>query len=100
MAPPELKSAFSVLFHRFTARITELMKVLKDLNAGKYERTMVSQQDKGRDERWFWFPSGSGCPEELLANSFCPCDADTVEKLSLVPGSGRIVNKDHIIKYG
>lgn len=32
---------------RFTARIVELMKVLKDLNAGKYERTMVSQQEKG-----------------------------------------------------
>uniref|UniRef100_A0A3Q4HA51 ATP-binding cassette, sub-family D (ALD), member 3a n=1 Tax=Neolamprologus brichardi TaxID=32507 RepID=A0A3Q4HA51_NEOBR len=30
----------------FTARIVELMKVLKDLNAGKYERTMVSQQEK------------------------------------------------------
>uniref|UniRef100_A0A8C5HYV9 ABC transporter domain-containing protein n=1 Tax=Gouania willdenowi TaxID=441366 RepID=A0A8C5HYV9_GOUWI len=30
----------------FTARITELIKVLKELNAGKYERTMVSQQEK------------------------------------------------------
>uniref|UniRef100_A0AAQ5ZWL1 ATP-binding cassette sub-family D member 3 n=1 Tax=Amphiprion ocellaris TaxID=80972 RepID=A0AAQ5ZWL1_AMPOC len=30
----------------FTARITELMKVLKELNAGRYERTMVSQQEK------------------------------------------------------
>uniref|UniRef100_A0A8C3AK02 ATP-binding cassette sub-family D member 3 n=1 Tax=Cyclopterus lumpus TaxID=8103 RepID=A0A8C3AK02_CYCLU len=30
----------------FTSRITELMKVLKELNAGKYERTMVSQQEK------------------------------------------------------
>lgn len=28
----------------FTARITELMQVLKDLNQGKYERTMVSQE--------------------------------------------------------
>uniref|UniRef100_A0A8C7LG82 ATP-binding cassette, sub-family D (ALD), member 3b n=1 Tax=Oncorhynchus kisutch TaxID=8019 RepID=A0A8C7LG82_ONCKI len=32
----------------FTARITEIMKVLKELNSGKYERTMVSQQG-GRD---------------------------------------------------
>uniref|UniRef100_A0A8C0B889 ATP-binding cassette sub-family D member 3 n=1 Tax=Buteo japonicus TaxID=224669 RepID=A0A8C0B889_9AVES len=31
----------------FTARITELMQVLKDLNSGKYQRTMVSQE-KGR----------------------------------------------------
>lgn len=34
----------------FTARITELMQVLKDLNQGKYERTMVSQQERGKYE--------------------------------------------------
>uniref|UniRef100_A0A674ESX3 ATP-binding cassette sub-family D member 3 n=1 Tax=Salmo trutta TaxID=8032 RepID=A0A674ESX3_SALTR len=34
----------------FTARITEIMKVLKELNSGKYERTMVSQQG-GRGAR-------------------------------------------------
>lgn len=39
----------SSLPHRFTARITELMKVLKELNAGRYERTMVTQQDKGKE---------------------------------------------------
>lgn len=33
---------------RFTTRITELMKVLKELNMGKYERTMVSNSDKGK----------------------------------------------------
>uniref|UniRef100_A0AAQ5XUA4 ABC transporter domain-containing protein n=1 Tax=Amphiprion ocellaris TaxID=80972 RepID=A0AAQ5XUA4_AMPOC len=54
----------------FTARITELMKVLKELNAGRYERTMVSQQEK-----------------------------DTAEKLLLVPGSGQIINRDNIIKF-
>lgn len=56
----------------FTARITELMKVLKELNAGKYERTMVSQQEK---------------------------ESDTAEKLVLVPGSGQIINRDNIIKF-
>ncbi|XP_008303092.1 ATP-binding cassette sub-family D member 3 isoform X2 [Stegastes partitus] len=55
----------------FTARITELMKVLKELNAGKYERTMVSQQEK----------------------------EDTAEKLVLVPGSGQIINRDNVIKF-
>ncbi|XP_019121756.2 ATP-binding cassette sub-family D member 3a isoform X2 [Larimichthys crocea] len=54
----------------FTARITELMKVLKELNAGRYERTMVSQQEK-----------------------------DTVGKLQLVPGRGQITNRDNIIKF-
>ncbi|XP_016119395.1 ATP-binding cassette sub-family D member 3-like isoform X2 [Sinocyclocheilus grahami] len=50
----------------FTTRITELMKVLNELNSGKYERTMVSLSEK--------------------------------EKLTLIPGSGRIINVDNIIK--
>ncbi|XP_026138847.1 ATP-binding cassette sub-family D member 3-like isoform X4 [Carassius auratus] len=54
----------------FTTRITELMKVLKELNSGKYERTMVSLSEK-----------------------------DDTEKLTLIPGSGRIINVDHIIKF-
>uniref|UniRef100_A0A8C2K9P3 ATP-binding cassette, sub-family D (ALD), member 3a n=1 Tax=Cyprinus carpio TaxID=7962 RepID=A0A8C2K9P3_CYPCA len=54
----------------FTTRITELMKVLKELNSGKYERTMVSQSEK-----------------------------DGSEKLTLIPGSGRIINIDNIIKF-
>ncbi|XP_078074988.1 ATP-binding cassette sub-family D member 3a [Mustelus asterias] len=53
----------------FTARITELMQVLKELNNGKYERTMVSQQDKGS------------------------------KRLSLIPGSGEIIIMDHVIKF-
>ncbi|XP_013879238.1 ATP-binding cassette sub-family D member 3a [Austrofundulus limnaeus] len=56
----------------FTARITELMLVLKELNAGRYERTMVSQQEK---------------------------ETDTAEKNILVPGSGQIINRDNIIKF-
>ncbi|XP_061095727.1 ATP-binding cassette sub-family D member 3a isoform X2 [Conger conger] len=57
----------------FTARITELMKVLKELNSGKYERTMVSQQDGGQ--------------------------MDSREKLTLIPGSGQIIHADKIIKF-
>ncbi|XP_017555859.1 ATP-binding cassette sub-family D member 3a isoform X3 [Pygocentrus nattereri] len=56
----------------FTARITELMKVLKELNSGKYERTMVSHSEK---------------------------ETDALDKLILVPGSGRIINMDNIIKF-
>ncbi|XP_078137219.1 ATP-binding cassette sub-family D member 3a isoform X3 [Sander vitreus] len=55
----------------FTSRITELMKVLKELNAGKYERTMVSQEK----------------------------ESDSAEKLILVPGSGQVTNRDNIIKF-
>uniref|UniRef100_A0A673ZE82 ATP-binding cassette sub-family D member 3 n=1 Tax=Salmo trutta TaxID=8032 RepID=A0A673ZE82_SALTR len=57
---------------RFTMRITELMKVLKELNSGKYERTMVSHQDK---------------------------ESEAVERVPLVPGGGQIINVDHIIKF-
>ncbi|XP_040215924.1 ATP-binding cassette sub-family D member 3 [Rana temporaria] len=56
----------------FTARITELMQVLKDLNNGKYERTMVSQQDK---------------------------ESDSLPRIPLIPGSGRVINVDNIIKF-
>uniref|UniRef100_A0A8C9RH30 ATP-binding cassette sub-family D member 3 n=1 Tax=Scleropages formosus TaxID=113540 RepID=A0A8C9RH30_SCLFO len=59
----------------FTSRITELMMVLKDLNSGKYERTMVSHQNKGMLE------------------------SDASEKICLVPGSGQIINADRIIKF-
>uniref|UniRef100_A0A3Q2CX80 ATP-binding cassette, sub-family D (ALD), member 3a n=1 Tax=Cyprinodon variegatus TaxID=28743 RepID=A0A3Q2CX80_CYPVA len=55
----------------FTARITELMTVLKELNAGKYERTMVSQHER----------------------------AESPEKSLLVPGSGQVINRDNIIKF-
>ncbi|EDL82091.1 ATP-binding cassette, sub-family D (ALD), member 3, isoform CRA_c [Rattus norvegicus] len=56
----------------FTARITELMQVLKDLNHGKYERTMVSQQDKG---------------------------IEGAQASPLIPGAGEIINADNIIKF-
>ncbi|XP_059183075.1 ATP-binding cassette sub-family D member 3a [Centropristis striata] len=56
----------------FTSRITELITVLKELNAGKYERTMVSNQEK---------------------------ESDSEEKVQLVPGNGHIINRDNIIKF-
>ncbi|XP_044156656.1 ATP-binding cassette sub-family D member 3 isoform X1 [Bufo gargarizans] len=56
----------------FTARITELMQVLKELNNGKYERTMVSQQDR---------------------------ESESVPSIPLIPGSGKVTNIDNIIKF-
>ncbi|CAH1772647.1 unnamed protein product [Owenia fusiformis] len=56
----------------FTARITELIQVLDDLNSGKYTRTMVSENDK---------------PNSIK------------EKADLKPGSGTVVIKDKIIKF-
>ncbi|XP_067846060.1 ATP-binding cassette sub-family D member 3a isoform X3 [Heptranchias perlo] len=56
----------------FTARITELMQVLKELNSGKYERTMVSQHEKGSASQ---------------------------PTIPLIPGNGEIVIMDHVIKF-
>uniref|UniRef100_A0A8C5V249 ATP binding cassette subfamily D member 3 n=1 Tax=Microcebus murinus TaxID=30608 RepID=A0A8C5V249_MICMU len=61
-----------LITNSFTARITELMQVLKDLNDGKYERTMVSQQEKG---------------------------IEGVQVIPLIPGAGEIINADNIIKF-
>uniref|UniRef100_A0A8C2SUX3 ATP binding cassette subfamily D member 3 n=1 Tax=Coturnix japonica TaxID=93934 RepID=A0A8C2SUX3_COTJA len=59
-----------LITNSFTARITELMQVLKDLNSGKYQRTMVSQE-KGK----------------------------RAQALPLIPGSGEIINTDNLIKF-
>ncbi|KAK7501139.1 hypothetical protein BaRGS_00007624 [Batillaria attramentaria] len=56
----------------FTARVTDLIKVLEDLNSGRYERTMVTSNG----------PKG-----------------DTANSLKLKPGSGKIIMKDHVIKF-
>lgn len=37
----------------FTARITQLIKVLKDLNEGSYVRTMVGENTKGKGFSYF-----------------------------------------------
>ncbi|XP_043077161.1 ATP-binding cassette sub-family D member 3b [Puntigrus tetrazona] len=55
----------------FTARITEIQEVLRELNSGRYERTMVTQRLKD----------------------------DSVEKIPLTPGRGEIIITDNIIKF-
>ncbi|KFM62420.1 ATP-binding cassette sub-family D member 3, partial [Stegodyphus mimosarum] len=59
----------------FTARISQLIKVLKDLNSGSYVRTMVGESSKS---------------VQLL---------NPPTKAKLVPGAGNIVFKDNIIKF-
>jgi len=62
----------------FTQRVTEFMSVLGDLNAGKYERTMISDAAAQRDKEK---------------------DSQLIPSKSLIPGSGTIIKKDHIIKF-
>uniref|UniRef100_A0A8C1U4N8 ATP-binding cassette, sub-family D (ALD), member 3a n=1 Tax=Cyprinus carpio TaxID=7962 RepID=A0A8C1U4N8_CYPCA len=52
----------------FTTRITELMKVLKELNSGKYERTMVSQSEKDGSEKLTLIPG-----KQLPSNNVNVC---------------------------
>ncbi|XP_052776507.1 ATP-binding cassette sub-family D member 3-like isoform X1 [Mya arenaria] len=56
----------------FTARITELMQVLDDLNNGKYERTMVTNRNHEDSER---------------------------PHVDFKPGSGKLVFQDHLIRF-
>ena len=37
----------------FTSRVTELMTVLQDLNSGRYQRTMVSNEN-GKNAKVHW----------------------------------------------
>lgn len=53
----------------FTARVTEIMTVLTDLNKGHYVRTMLTDNNSSLNEK------------------------------KLVPNSGRIITKDNIIKF-
>jgi len=55
----------------FTARVTELMGVLDDLNSGRYKRSMIQDQPRG----------------------------EKGESIKLIPGSGKIITEDNIIKF-
>lgn len=55
----------------FTARITEIQEVLKELNSGRYERTMVSERAKDT----------------------------TIQNVPLIPGTGEVIIADNVIKF-
>ncbi|XP_040264669.1 ATP-binding cassette sub-family D member 3 [Bufo bufo] len=68
----------------FTARITELMQVLKELNQGKYERTMVSQQERGKH----LLPRSAGPPpgpEIYCSEIMILCGDQRSQQQSLIP---------------
>lgn len=58
----------------FTSRVTELMSVLKDVNEGHYQRTMVNKDSDGK---------------AALDGTVGP----------LIPGSGRMIFQDNIIRF-
>jgi len=60
----------------YTSRVSELMSVLRDLNKGKYQRTMISSQSRGDN-----------------------ATQDKIPKDPLVPNQGEIVETDHLIRF-
>ncbi|CAH0746978.1 unnamed protein product [Bemisia tabaci] len=65
----------------FTARVTEIRRVLADLNKGHYVRTMIADK------------SGSSSTNGLLGGK------SNSSKFPLIPGAGRIIFQDNIIRF-
>lgn len=62
----------------FTARVTEIIKVLRDLNQGHYERTMIDKKESDND-----------------------IDGTIAKKPAkpLIPGAGKIIFQDNVIRF-
>lgn len=60
----------------YTSRVSELMNVLRDLNQGKYQRTMISSQSRGDN-----------------------ATQDKIPTDPLVPNQGEIIETDHLIRF-
>ncbi|XP_046400594.1 ATP-binding cassette sub-family D member 3 [Ischnura elegans] len=74
----------------FTSRVTMLRKVLIDLNQGNYQRTMVT---RGSGTALSQSPSLESCTEEAASSSM------KMSQFPLIPGSGRVLFQDNIIKF-
>eukprot|EP01088_Endostelium_zonatum_P010665 TRINITY_DN241_c0_g2_i1.p1 TRINITY_DN241_c0_g2~~TRINITY_DN241_c0_g2_i1.p1 ORF type:complete len:688 (+),score=142.14 TRINITY_DN241_c0_g2_i1:94-2157(+) len=68
----------------YTARVTELMDVLTDLNKGIYKRTMVAQ---------------SSLPPLSADGSSSENDQAAIRRRSLKPGAGNIIREDRVIRF-
>ncbi|XP_075235761.1 ATP binding cassette subfamily D member Pmp70 [Lycorma delicatula] len=66
----------------FTARVTEIITVLKDINQGHYQRTMVNKP----------IENGKSSTENGEAGK-------SQISLPLIPGAGKIVFQDNIIRF-
>uniref|UniRef100_K3WXJ7 ABC transporter domain-containing protein n=1 Tax=Globisporangium ultimum (strain ATCC 200006 / CBS 805.95 / DAOM BR144) TaxID=431595 RepID=K3WXJ7_GLOUD len=64
----------------FTARVTEMMDVLTDLDSGRYQRTMVKSEDDDVDD------DSKG-------------KTTSAEGLGLHPNKGQLLHKDHVIQF-
>lgn len=64
----------------FTARVTEMIDVLSDLDQGKYQRTMVKAEDDDVDD-------------DVVKSS------SSADSLGLYPNKGTLHHKDHVIQF-
>lgn len=66
----------------FTARVTEMLEVLTDLENGKYQRTMVKAEEEDGDD-----------------STKDKSSTTSAEALGLHPGKGQLVYRDHVIQF-
>eukprot|EP01097_Dermamoeba_algensis_P006322 TRINITY_DN3955_c0_g1_i1.p1 TRINITY_DN3955_c0_g1~~TRINITY_DN3955_c0_g1_i1.p1 ORF type:complete len:688 (+),score=132.04 TRINITY_DN3955_c0_g1_i1:38-2065(+) len=76
----------------FTARVTELMDVLRDLNQGRYIRTMVAKEPENESEL-------SEESKEKLKEKREKALKQKETLASLKPESGEIIEVDHLIRF-
>lgn len=72
----------------FTARVTEMISVLDDLNEGKYSRTMVKFKEEGDEEL-----------ENKSNRQLAELLSENQKPERLLPNSGTIEIKDFQIKF-
>ena len=74
----------------FTARVYELIVVLRDLQKGVYERTMVTDTTT---------EDGMSVTRVCVSADYNRSVSDPCPNVPLIPGSGEVVETNHIIRY-
>ncbi|KAJ0405239.1 hypothetical protein P43SY_006924 [Pythium insidiosum] len=72
----------------FTARVTEMLEVLSDLDKGKYQRTMLKTETSGDDD-----------VENDGGDDAAEAKAASAAALGLAPNKGKMVFADHVIQF-
>lgn len=87
---------------RFTARVAELMNVLKDLNHGVYQRTLINSRRTDDDEKKGMLVAYVYCKQlridYILKFCFLNSVAKKISSSELTRKRGEIIETDHLIR--
>lgn len=83
----------------FTARVTEMMNVLEDLDKGQYQRTMVKKTHESEDEVDPEEEEEEGAQETNGQSKKRDSVRKTADALGLYPNKGVLAYKDHVIEF-